>query len=78
MAWLILVLAGLCEIIWAAALKMSQGFTRLWPSVIVFAVGVLSVVLPWSRCETHSDRHGVCGVDGNRRGGNRCGWNFLL
>jgi quaternary ammonium compound-resistance protein SugE len=45
MAWLILVFAGFCEIIWATALKMSYGFTRLWPSVIVFTVGVLSVLL---------------------------------
>jgi quaternary ammonium compound-resistance protein SugE len=45
MAWLILLLAGCCEIAWASALKMSDGLTRLWPSVFVFAVGVLSVVL---------------------------------
>ena len=34
MAWLLLVIAGLFEIIWAIALKYSEGFTRLWPSVI--------------------------------------------
>jgi quaternary ammonium compound-resistance protein SugE len=45
MAWLILFFAGICEIIWATALKMSQGFTRLWPSVIVFTLGVVSVLL---------------------------------
>jgi quaternary ammonium compound-resistance protein SugE len=34
MAWLILLGAGLLEIVWAIALKQSEGFTRLWPSVI--------------------------------------------
>jgi len=34
MAWILLVTAGLFEIVWAVALKYSEGFTRLWPSVI--------------------------------------------
>jgi len=33
MAWGILLLAGLCEIVWAVALKYAGGFTRLLPSV---------------------------------------------
>lgn len=45
MAWLILVLAGACEIIWAVALKLSHGFSRLVPTAIAFGVGVVSVVL---------------------------------
>jgi quaternary ammonium compound-resistance protein SugE len=41
MAWVILVAAGLLEIVWATALKQSDGFTRWWPSVIgIGAVGV--------------------------------------
>ncbi|MFN7019228.1 MAG: DMT family transporter [Fimbriimonadales bacterium] len=34
MAWLYLVIAGLMEIVWATALKFSNGFTRLVPTVI--------------------------------------------
>lgn len=34
MAWAYLVLAGVLEVVWAAGLKYSEGFTRLWPSVI--------------------------------------------
>jgi quaternary ammonium compound-resistance protein SugE len=34
MAWVFLVAAGVLEIVWATALKQSDGFTRLWPSVI--------------------------------------------
>ncbi|MDD3115446.1 MAG: quaternary ammonium compound efflux SMR transporter SugE [Anaerovibrio sp.] len=37
MVWFELVLAGLLEVIWAAGLKYSQGFTRLLPSVITVA-----------------------------------------
>lgn len=33
-AWAILVVAGLFEIVWALGLKYSDGFSRLWPSVI--------------------------------------------
>ncbi|MFJ3463364.1 quaternary ammonium compound efflux SMR transporter SugE [Achromobacter spanius] len=33
MTWIILVLAGLFEIVWAVGLKYTHGFTRLWPSV---------------------------------------------
>lgn len=34
MAWIALIFAGLLEIIWAFAMKQSQGFTRLIPSLI--------------------------------------------
>jgi quaternary ammonium compound-resistance protein SugE len=33
-AWLLLIAAGLLEIVWAVALKDAAGFSRLWPSVI--------------------------------------------
>ncbi|MEV4949565.1 multidrug efflux SMR transporter [Streptomyces sp. NPDC053755] len=45
MAWAILTLAGLLEIVWALALKESNGFTRLWPSVIGIFFSALSFVL---------------------------------
>jgi quaternary ammonium compound-resistance protein SugE len=37
MAWAYLVLAGLFEIGFAATLKLTEGFTRLWPTVIFAA-----------------------------------------
>ena len=40
-----LVCAGLLEIVWATALKQSEGFTRLWPSVVGVGGAVLSFVL---------------------------------
>lgn len=40
MAWLVLVISGVLETVWAAALAASKGFTRPWPSVL-FAAGLL-------------------------------------
>ena len=34
MAWIALLLAGLLEILWAFAMKQSNGFTRLVPSLV--------------------------------------------
>lgn len=45
MAWVILTAAGLLEIVWALALKESNGFTKLWPSVIGVSFSMLSFVL---------------------------------
>ena len=48
-AWLILFVAGLCEVGWAVGLKYSEGFSRLWPSAATLAAMVASVVLlGWS------------------------------
>lgn len=44
-AWLILLVAGICEVGWAIGLKYTEGFTRLWPSVATVAGMVASVVL---------------------------------
>ncbi|MFN3131023.1 DMT family transporter [Roseibium sp.] len=35
MAWVLLLLAGLMEIIWAYAMKQSHGFSRLLPTLIM-------------------------------------------
>jgi quaternary ammonium compound-resistance protein SugE len=45
MAWTILFVAGLLEIGWAIGLKYTDGFTKLWPSVLTLASMVGSVVL---------------------------------
>lgn len=44
MAWVTLVIAGLFEIAWAVALKYSDGFTKLWPSVIFGLTAWISFV----------------------------------
>ncbi len=45
MAWIMLSLAGLAEVVWAVGMKYSEGFTRVWPSVITVIFMVISVVL---------------------------------
>jgi quaternary ammonium compound-resistance protein SugE len=37
MAWLLLIASGLCEAAWAIALKYSEGFSRLLPSIATVA-----------------------------------------
>lgn len=45
MTWLVLIVAGLLECVWAVGLKTSQGFTRLWPSVWTLAAMLASFAL---------------------------------
>jgi quaternary ammonium compound-resistance protein SugE len=48
-AWFVLITAGLLEVVWAFAMKQSEGFTRLWPSVGTIAAMVASfALLAWS------------------------------
>jgi quaternary ammonium compound-resistance protein SugE len=43
MAWLVLIVSGLLETVWALALDATRGFTRLWPSVLFAVALVLSM-----------------------------------
>lgn len=50
MAWLYLVLAGICEIGWAVGLKYTEGFSRPLPTVLtvismIVSVGLLGLAL---------------------------------
>ena len=45
MAWLLLLAAGALEIVWAASLKQSEGFTRLQPSLVTVVAMAGSFVL---------------------------------
>jgi quaternary ammonium compound-resistance protein SugE len=50
MAWLYLFFAGLLEVGWALGLKHTEGFTRLWPSLLtalsmVASLGMLGLAL---------------------------------
>jgi hypothetical protein len=65
MQWSILVLAGLLEIGWAIGLKYTEGFTRLWPSVLTILAMTVSL-----GHEVAARRYGLCRLDGHRRGRN--------
>ncbi len=42
MAWLWLIVAGLLEIAWAVGLKYTEGFSKLWPSVVTVGLMLAS------------------------------------
>ncbi|GEB44524.1 MULTISPECIES: DMT family transporter [Microbacterium] len=41
MSWIVLILSGILEAVWATALGRTEGFTKLWPSVI-FGVALVA------------------------------------
>lgn len=43
MYWIILVVSGAFEAVWATALGRSAGFTRLWPSLIFLIAAIVSM-----------------------------------
>jgi len=45
MAWVYLSVAGILEIVWASAMKHSEGFTKLWPTIISLVGMVASMIL---------------------------------
>src|SRR4051794_26870908 len=45
MAWALLGVAGILEIVFAFAMKWSDGFTRLIPALLTIATGLTSVFL---------------------------------
>ncbi|MBB5035744.1 quaternary ammonium compound efflux SMR transporter SugE [Prosthecobacter vanneervenii] len=42
MPWFHLLIAGLLEVAWAVGLKQTEGWTRLWPSVITVVLMIAS------------------------------------
>jgi quaternary ammonium compound-resistance protein SugE len=48
-AWIILFIAGLCEVGWAVGLKYTEGFSRFWPSAATLVAMIVSIaLLGWS------------------------------
>ncbi|EDH9826569.1 quaternary ammonium compound efflux SMR transporter SugE [Salmonella enterica subsp. enterica serovar Limete] len=45
MSWIILLIAGLLEVVWAVGLKYTHGFFRLTPSIITITAMVISMAL---------------------------------
>lgn len=44
-SWILLLIAGLLEVVWAIGLKYTEGFSKLVPSVITVTAMVISVWL---------------------------------
>lgn len=45
MAWIYLFFAGIFEVVWASAMKESDGFTKLTPTIITFVTMFISFAL---------------------------------
>ncbi|WP_288381378.1 multidrug efflux SMR transporter [uncultured Massilia sp.] len=45
MAWIMLLVAGLFEVVWAYSMKQSAGFTRLLPTLVTIVGMVISFAL---------------------------------
>mgnify|MGYP003297216107 CR=1 FL=1 len=45
MAWILLIIAGVLEVVWAYAMKLSNGFTQTTPTLVTAMAMVGSVVL---------------------------------
>lgn len=50
MTWIYLLMGGLFEVVWASTMKLSNGFTQLWYSVLtvigmVFSFGFLALAV---------------------------------
>lgn len=45
MAWLMLILAGIFEVVWAYSMKLSDGFSKLMPSIVTLFFMILSFAL---------------------------------
>lgn len=45
MSWVVLIIAGIFEIVWAIGLKYSHGFSKLLPSMVTACAMIVSFVL---------------------------------
>ncbi|WP_030607740.1 DMT family transporter [Streptomyces sclerotialus] len=43
MAWVVLIVSGVLETVWATALEASKNFSRLWPSLLFLGALALSM-----------------------------------
>lgn len=43
MSWVVLIVSGVFEAVWAVALGKSEGFTKLWPSIVFGAALIVSM-----------------------------------
>ena len=49
MSWIALFIAGVLEVVWAFSMKQSEGFSRLWPSLVTLVTMAVSfALLSWS------------------------------
>ncbi len=57
MSWIILLIAGLLEVVWAVGLKYTHGFSRLTPSIITITTFLGNENAACWNGVRHLDRH---------------------
>lgn len=62
MSWIVLLIAGLLEVVWAIGLKYTHGFTRLTPSIITIAAMIVSIAMLLGNAHV-ACRNRLCGLD---------------
>lgn len=50
MSWIILIISGVFEAVWATALDKPAGFTKFWLSVVFFVALLISMGASPARC----------------------------
>lgn len=78
MAWIYLFIASIFEISFAIAMKYTEGFTRLIPSVLTIAMAISSVLILSQALTKSAARNGLCDLDGQRRSRHNCNWNVFV
>ena len=69
MPWILLITAGLFEVVWALTMKQSEGFTKVGPSVItiiamLISFGLLAMAM---RKPDYSRHSGSCRLSASGR-----------
>lgn len=72
MAWVMLGIAGIFEVVWATCMKYSKGFTKLSWSLLTFAGMAVSFC---TRDQNTAAWYGLCGLERNWRAGLRDRWH---
>lgn len=77
MAWVMLGIAGIFEVVWATCMKCSEGFIKLSWSLLVCRHG--GELFPaGTRNQNTPAQCGLCGPDRERRAGLRDRWHHLV
>lgn len=76
MAWVYLFIAGGLEVFWSTFLKLSEGFTKLWPSVWAVAGMIASFFFLSQATKTLPMGTALRYLDGHRRPGRPSSWAF--
>ena len=66
MAWIYLIIAGSLEVAWTYAMKLSEGFTRPWPTLVMALTMGASLGLLTIAVRTLPLGTAYCGLDQHR------------